>query len=94
MLLFISKVGESNQNRYLRKRANRVQFWNDFKGLKNIELKKVFLYTQIYIRFIRNYFFFRYKLLTIIKKIIFVAEDRRRHIKTVQTLWRSCTLGK
>lgn len=42
MLIFISKVDESNQDRSLRKKPNFVQFWDQFKGLKNNELKKVF----------------------------------------------------
>lgn len=42
MLIFISKVDESNQDRSLRKKANFVQFWDQFNGLKNNELKKVF----------------------------------------------------
>lgn len=46
MLIFISKVDESNQDRSLRKKANFVRFWDQFNGLKNSELKKVFYYTK------------------------------------------------
>lgn len=40
---FISKVDESNQDRSLRKKTNFVQFWDQFNGLKNNELKKVLI---------------------------------------------------
>lgn len=36
----LSEVDESNQDRSLRKKANFVQFWDQFNGLKNNELKK------------------------------------------------------
>lgn len=68
-----------------------MQYWDNFKGLTNTELIKVFLYTKID----RMIFLLRYKLLSNhYKENVFVAEDRERHIKTVQTLWRSCTHGE
>lgn len=36
----LSEVDESNQDRSLRKKTNFVQFWDQFNGLKNNELKK------------------------------------------------------